>query len=434
MGLLNRRAIGLLPVGDDLILVEATARAHGVAWRRETVAGFFSGDAPAPDWARAGAHTPRVLLWPTDAMLRREIDIAGQSIDDFRGAIGESLGSFFPAVTQDGVLWDVAPITGAAGGPAAWIGVALRDRVQPVLDRLQGAGLAPTRLAPSGMALPLLLRSVDADRRPTSVLEVTPTGWALHAVDGLRWNGCRAGSGPPTDAALREAERCGAPTLRWDDADAPGLLTRDDLAMGGAMLGAWPRLGSEQGRAPSFNLLGRRERRSFLEHPAARWTGAAAAVVAGVMILGDATVARARAERGAIATRASQVVPDFERVEDAREVNERLTAAHERLWRLESTYTPRWRTLAALSVALPAPAWVERVEVGDDTILADVIAPGAAQVLEALEASADFEKVKQIGPAAALESGETRLRIEAQLVRAGGPAPDAPAAREGGAE
>lgn len=426
MGLLTRRAIALVPVGADLLVAEAVLRGHGASWRSQTVAGFFDAESSAalPDWARAGKPAASVLLWPTDAVLRREIDIAGQSIDQFRAAVGDNLGSFFPAANAEDAFWDVAPITGAAGSAGAWIAALPRDRVQPALDRLAAAGLKPTRLAPSAFALPIVLRSIDADQRPSAVLEVTPTGWALHAIDGLRWNGCRAGAGPPSEAVLAEAARRGALICRWQDESPAGdhALDRDMLALGGAMLGVWPRLSDERGRAPSFNFIRRRERANLLESPALRWTAAAAAVVVSTMILADATVSRARAERSAVLVRAQSVGPAAEQVEAIRTANEGLIASHTRLWRLEDNYRPRWRILADLSLALPAPAWVERLEIGDEVILADILAPGAAEVLEALEASPAFTQVKQLGPATTLESGESRLRVEARLV---GPTSDA---------
>lgn len=420
MGLLTRRAIGLLPVGADLIVVEATARGSRAQWRVETIANFFDADAPPvlPEWAVPGAHVPCALLWPTDAVLRREIDIAGQSVDDFRAAVGDNLGSFFPAASAESMLWDVAPITGAAGSPGAWIGAIPRERIEPALARLAAAGAAPTRIAPSAIALPLLLRSLNEADRPSSVLEISPSGWALHQVDGLRWNGCRAGAGEPSAAVFAEATRRSATTLRWAErAPAPESgPSPESLALCGAMLGAWPRLGTEAGRAPAFNFLGRRERRRLFESAPVRWIGAAAAVLIATMILADSVAARSRAEQIAVLARAEVLGPEAERVDAARAVNASLIAAHDRLWRLESNYRPRWQILAWLSGALPAPAWVERLEVSDDTILADILAPAAAPVLEALEAWPTLEQVKQIGPATTLESGESRLRIEARLV------------------
>ncbi len=436
MGLNARRAIGMLRRGDDLILVEATMRAGRATWRAETIADFFAGEqAPAlPEWiAPAAGRASRTLLWPTDDMLRREIDIAGQPVSSFRDAVGDNLGSFFPALGEAGVLWDVAPITTAAGSAGAWIGAVPADRAASTLERLGQAGLAPTRIAPTGLAMPMLLRDVEIGEQPSSVLEVSPTGWALHLIDGLRWNGCRAGRGPASAAAIEEARRRGAAVCAWSEGAAPDIpgavvVDTEKLALGGAILGAWPRLGSDEGRAPEFNLVRRRERSRLLEHPAVRWSGAAAAVVIGVMILADAYAARADAESAAVAARFSVLEPESGRVDQLRGVNERLTSAHDRLWGLEEAYAPRWAIMAALSEALPTPAWVERLEISDEVVLAIVLAPSAAEVIEALEASSAFEQVKQVAPAATIDTGESRLQIEARLTFTSGAAVAAPEA------
>lgn len=412
--MLTRQTIGLALRDRDLVVVVASVRASSVSWTTTVVPGFLDGGA-IPAGLRVPARAPRVLVWPTDALLRREIDIAEQPLDAFREAVGAGLTSFFPLPADESLRWDVLAMPRAATGRSAWIGAVRASDSDRVLESLGAANLAPARIAPSALVLSMLrfteaIRPVEGEGAPSAVLEVTPAGWSLNEYEALAWTSCRAGAGRPPASILSEARRLGAPMLDWGASD--GALSAEHAALAGALLPAASALLGREEPQP-FNLLGRSSKRRWIDSPVLRWSAAAAIVVVGLIALARSMAARADRDRDAVLARAEVVAPLFEEVDRLRTANGQLLAAHERLWRLESNYQPRWRTIGMLTESLPADAWLTQCEVFDDQIMLDVVARSAAEVIASLEQSGLFQQVRQVAPATTLESGESSLRVEA---------------------
>lgn len=447
MSLLERSAVGMAIVGDDLVVVRARVRAVSIGprvravWESRRLAGFFGEGAPAgaPGFETG---TPRTLALPLDSMLRREVDAGAQSADDLREVVRENLSAFVPAPEGQAALWDVAPI-GAEGRSRVFVGAVSGEAIDARLARLESAGLAPTRIVPSALAwlLPRLVR--DGAPAP-EVFEATPTGWSLHKFDGLAWRGSRSGSGPaPAGLAEGVADRGGI-VEAWgaahDASDAADAAPRDPrgaeaVALGAALLVLWPGLDPKTAPAPAFNLLGERARRSRGVSRFVRWAGVAALAVIGSILFAEARRDRAATELASLQSVARDGKERVDKVERIRAGNERVLSAHDRLRKYETSYVARAGVLADLSGAIPANTWVERVEITDDWVHVDVVSKGATELLEAIEKSPAFEQARQSTPGVATDNaGETKFRVEARLTRTG-PAisPAAPPATGGGA-
>lgn len=426
-----RRILGLVPVGRDLVVVEAARRGAVLTWRADTRRAWLD-EAPEPPAQDAipldGAAA--VLLWPVAAMLRREIDIVDQDIDVFRQAVAENLSSFFPASDPDALRWDVHDLRGGGGRAALAAGVR-SDALDPAIDRLEALGVRVLRVAPSALAYPLLLRSDEAPERAegadpdaAAVLESTPSGWALLEYRALRWVGVRAGAGAPPAPAIQRADALGALRCDWSaPTNATGDWTAAHAALGAALLAQWPDLGRADSRPAPFDLLGAGRRRAHTPRRWLAWAGVGALVVASAAIAAGAWKDREEREASLIAVRSGELAPAAQEAEDLRAMNERILAVHERLGRLERGYLPRWAVLSAVTEALPQSAWVERLEIFDSAIQIDVIARDVAAAINALEESPLLERVSQRPGAEPLESGETRVRLDAQFSADGLAAP-----------
>lgn len=418
---LSRQAIGMVIRGDDLVLVHASVRGWQIDWSLDRVPGALrDGDASPPIVPERyrESRAPRILVWPIDRMLRRDIDAASQSEDDMRAVVGENMSSFFPTADESSVLWDLHRTETTDGRAIGWLGGAFRHDLSPVLEKLARVGLSPTRIVPSGVGCAPLRYAGDASRQnaPERMLEITPSGWAAHMFSGLRWSGCRAGPGAPPDELLREAREHGWVVCRWEQRVEPEEATRamtlEHVALGGAMLGAWPRAGA----APEFNLLGRAKGRRWLTHPWTRWTAAAAALTLALLVFADARLARARSDAARLDRINAELASEADRVERLRAANDGIVGVHDRLWRLESGYTPRWRVLSALTAATPDSAWVQRLELTDDDFVMDVESASPAEVLQRIEASPALSNAQQASGAQTTETGASRFRVLGKIV------------------
>ena len=142
-----------------------------------------------------------------------------------------------------------------------------------------------------------------------------------------------------------------------------------------------------------------------------RWTAAAAALTLSLVIFADARVSRARADAQRLDAASAELSRDAARVEALRTANDGMQSVHDRIWRLESGYTPRWRMLAALSEATPGDAWVQRVELTDHDFVIDVEADSAAAVLRALEESDHLRNAQQPSGNQAMDGVSSRFRV-----------------------
>ena len=427
---LSKHAVGMVAVGEDAIVVSAVVAGASVTWETTRLAGAFAPAGAPPETAAlaaalAPARGPRVLVIPADAMLRRDIELGGRDIADLLAAVRENLDAFLPSPPDDRLLWDLAPM-----GTRAWLGAAREADLAPTLTRLADLGLAPSRVVPSGLAWSIALRAAEfgGPEPASSVLEETPTGWALHGFEGVEWTSSRAGTGAATERALAEAERRTSLRRRWISLDDSGAQAAEQVALGGAMLGAWPLRSPE---APRFSLLPHADQRRLEVSPFFRWAAVAVIASGGLVALSSAAKDRAASELAALEAGAREAKAGADAVERMRKSTDSLIAGHDRLWRLESRYIPRWTTLAALSAAVPKDAWAERLEITDTSFVIDLVGKGPAEVVRGLE-NAGFEGVKQASPEIATEiPGETRFRIEgritAKAVSGAGPA------KEGGA-
>ncbi len=447
MSLLERSAVGMAIVGDDLVVVRARVGAVPIGpnvravWESRRLAGFFAEGAPAE---APGFETgpPRALALPLDSMLRREVDAGAQSADDMREVVRENLSAFVPAPEGQAALWDVAPI-GAEGRSRVFVGAVSGEAIDARLARLESAGLAPTRIVPSALAW--LLPRLEREGAPApEVFEATPTGWSLHKFDGLAWRGSRSGSGPaPAGLAEGVAERGGIVETWGGASDAPDGTDAAErqahgaeaVALGAALLALWPGLDPKTAPAPAFNLLGERARRTRGVSRFVRWAGVAALAVIGSILFAEARRDRAGAELAALQSVARDGKERVEKVERVRAGNERVLGAHDRLRKYESSYVTRAGVLADLTGAVPANTWVERVEITDEWVYVDVVSKGATELLEAIEKSPAFEQARQSTPGVATDiAGETKFRVEARLARpAPTGSPAAPAATGSGA-
>ncbi|TVQ59593.1 MAG: hypothetical protein EA379_10445 [Phycisphaerales bacterium] len=412
---LSRQAIGMAVRGEDLVLVHASVRGAQIDWSLDRVPGLFrEGDAPSvkiPERFRNPRAT-RVLVWPVDRMLRRDLDAAGQTEDDLRAAVGANLPSFFPTPADTALLWDLHVADTADQRRVAWLGGVFASGLEATLARLSEAGLAPSRVVPSGMGCAALRFAAGSNAEaPDRMLEVTPSGWATHTYHGLSWTGCRAGSGAPAESLVREARENGWLVCRWDDRaqpeEASRAMTIEHVAMGGALLAApaHPR------GATSFNLLGRTKGKDWLRSAPLRWTAAAAALTISLVIFADARAHRAGIDAQRLDAVAATLGRDAERVERLRNANDGMQGVHDRLARLESSYTPRWRMLAAITEATPDSAWVQRIEMTDHDFVLDVESASVSEVLGALEGSPDLGNAQQAAGQQTIEGGAARFRV-----------------------
>lgn len=379
----HKRATGLARSGVDLVATTVSERAGRYSWETRVFDAFF-GESGSDE--KIELYAPFVLVIPTHGMLRREVEAPGQDVEEFRSAVGENLGAFFPVPADEGLLWDAAEMRGEEGPGRIWLGAVRPAAMEDTLKRLGEAGLAPSRIVPSGMAL-ALVRHLGVREPSGVVIERDGGAWSEHAYTGPRWAECGTGRG-----AAPAGE--GAQSLDWSSGaehEPAGGWSAASAALGGALM----QLSSH---APSFNLLGRTRHRRIELPWWAGWAAAAAALVIASSILADAMFARANAALRAVESASSRVGPEALRVDEMRAQTMRIRSIEERIEELEDGYLPRWRSLAALTEATPAGAWSERVELFDSGFMMDLVVNGSpAQALASLEQSPMFRGVRQAG-------------------------------------
>lgn len=428
--LTNQSSIGLSVAGDDLILVQASMRADQARWTSTRVERFFAeGVEPSP-LGIVAKDAPVVLVWPTDRLLRRDVALGEQSLDDLKAAVGESPDAFFPVSRDEGLLWDAHEFTDEQGVRRAMLfGLRLRD-AEPALARLAQAGATPTRLVPSAAAWSVLRFAHES--APGVVLEFGAKSWALSEYEGLRWNALRTGFGA-APAELRErARRDGWGVCDWRSAPARvgessvwrhDELTPEHAALAGALLDLARDVDLARAGLPAVDLLATPTRRSFRIGPLGWFAAACAAVVIGLLALNDATNDRATREASLLAGEVARLRPAVERVEALRAQADAVVKAHERLATLENSYRPITGTLAELSIATPKGAHFVSVEFADSGLSAMAIAASRSELMAAIEASPTFQGVAPTSGSTRLPTGGEQFGLAFGFERAPVPAP-----------
>lgn len=408
----NQPSIGLSVAGEDLILVEASMRADQARWSTTRIERFFAeGAEPSPVGASTGDATV-VLVWPTDHLLRRDVALGEQSLDDLKGAVGESPDAFFPVSRDEGLLWDAHEFTDEQGARRAMLfGLRLRD-AEPALARLAQAGVTPTRLVPSAAAWSVL-RFAHADA-PHAVLEFGANSWAVSEYAGLRWNALRTGFGAAPAELRDRARRDGWCVCDWRAAPArvgdssvwrPDDLTPEHAALAGALLDLARNADLVSEGIPTIDLLSTPAKRTLRIGALGWFAAACAAVVVGLLSLNNAANARAGREASLLAAEVARLRPAVERVEALREQADAVIKAHERLATLENSYRLITGTLAELSLATPKGAHFVSVEFADSGLSAMAIAASRSELMAAIEASSMFQGVAPTGPSIRLPTG-----------------------------
>ena len=416
--LASRVATGLGFAGDDLVVVEASLRGEQAKWSSARYPGFLAEGGEQIPQRTTSASSPVTLVWPIDRLLRRDVVLGEQSLDDLRLAVAESPDAFFPVGRDEGMLWDAHEFTDADGVRRAMLFGLRLPEIEPVLGRLAQAGMTPTRIVPSGAAWSLL-RFVHDDA-PTVALEIGPKGWAVSEYDGLGWTGLRSGFGA-APAELREtARRDGWSVCDWRNAPArvgdasvwrPDELTAEHAALGGALLELFRNDDANASRTPSVNLLGATERRSFSMGYLGWFTAACAAAVVGLLVWNDAAHARALRESRELTLEVARLAPVVDRVTALREQSTAIITAHDRLATLESTFRPISLALAELAVVVPSDSYLPSIDFADSGITASVVTPSRTQVMQAIETSPLFVGVMPINSSTRLPGGNEQLGL-----------------------
>jgi Tfp pilus assembly protein PilN len=427
--LTNQPSIGLSVAGENLILVEASMRADQARWSTRRIERFFAeGVEPSPVGGVASDATV-VLVWPTDHLLRRDVALGEQALDDLKAAVGESPDAFFPVSRDEGLLWDAHEFTDEQGARRAMLfGLRLRD-AEPALARLAQAGVTPTRLVPSAAAWSVL--RFAHQHAPDAVLEFGAKSWAVSEYDGLRWNALRTGFGA-AQAELRErARRDGWGVCDWRSAPArvgessvwrPDELTPEHAALAGALLDLAHDADLASEGIPTIDLLSTPSKRSLRIGALGWFAAACAAVVIGLLSLNNAANARAQREASLLAGEVARLRPSVERVDALRAQADAVIKAHERLATLENSYRPITGTLAELSLATPKGAHFVSVEFADSGLSAMAIAASRSELMAAIEASPMFQGVAPTSGSTRLPTGGEQFGLAFGFERAPAPA------------
>ncbi len=413
-----RMSTGLALIDDDLIVVEASLRGEQAKWTSVRHAGFLAeGAEPLPE-RTTGATAPVALVWPIDRMLRRDVPLGEQSLDDLRLAVAESPDAFFPVGRDEGLLWDAHEFTDADGVRRAMLFALRLPEIEPVLGRLAQSGLTPTRIVPSGAAWSLL-RFVHDDA-PLVALEIGAKGWAVSEFDGLAWTGLRSGFGA-APADLRErARRDGWSVCDWRNAPArvgdssawrPDELTAEHAAIGAALLELFRNDDANESPAPRVNLLGAAERRSFRMGYLGWFAAACAAAVVGLLVWNDAAHSRALRESRELDIEVARLAPVVDRVTALREQSAAIIAAHDRLATLEATFRPISHALAELAVVVPTDSYLPSIDFADSGITVSVVTPSRTQVMQSIESSPMFVGVMPITSSTRLPGGNEQIGL-----------------------
>lgn len=414
----SNSAIGLAVVGERLVVVEASLRGEQARWSSTIIDGALG----EGDLAASIPTPPRdadiVLVWPMDRLLRRDVALGEQTIEEFKDAVGQTPDAFFPVNRHDGLLWDAHEYTDADGVRRAMVFAARLPEIEPVLSALAERGVMPTRIAPSGAAWSVLRHAHD--EAPSTVLEIAARAWSVSEFDGLRWSGMQSGFGP-APADLRErARREGWGVCDWRSAPSrvgdssawrPDELTAEHAALGGALLALAPRGETESARAPTVNLLGTPAKRGFRMGPLAWYAAACAAAAIGLLVWNDAANARAQRTADALEVEVARLRPAVERVETLRAQVGSVLTAHERLSELHNSYRSMWATLAELAAVVPDEAHMPSIEFADSGVTATVITPSRSALLSAIERSPMFAGVGQTTGVTNLPTGGEQFGI-----------------------
>lgn len=408
-GARGRSGAGVVRVGDDAVVVSAQRAGTRVTWNARRIAGVFGeeGVAGAGEVIRGAT-----LVVPMAALWRREVELTGQSIGELREAVEANLSAFFPAPSGTRLLWDVVELRRSGEGPArACVLACPAEPIEGEIERLSRAGVEVTRVIGSADAYALL---VAGEGDGAEVVELGEWGGMRHRYESLGWAG-----------SARTESREGARVCDWGVSVPEGGLGGsgewgvEHVALGGALAGIWiGGVDRERFGPPTCDLVGK--------HRGVRWsaptwvrTGAVAAVlVVGLAFLSSAWRDREVSERDALQVAMEEAKPRAEEVDRMRSRTMGVVAAHDRLLKLEEGYVERWRVLAAVTEALPSAAWVERVEILDDTVTVDVNGPSVADVVRAMEEHAAFEQARQVGgETIAGAPGTSKGRVEAKLTK-----------------
>jgi Tfp pilus assembly protein PilN len=413
-----RVSIGLGLAGDDLVVVEASLRGEQAKWTTVRHAGFLAEGAEPIAPRSTNASAPVALVWPLDRLLRRDVALGEQSIDELRVAVAESPDAFFPVGRDEGLLWDAHEFVDEGGVRRAMLFGLRLPEVEPVLSRLAQAGLTPTRIVPSGAAWSLL-RYVHDDA-PEVSLELGSKGWSVSQYDGLSWNGLQSGFGA-APAELRErARREGWAVCDWRSAPArvgessvwrPDELTVEHAALGGALLELFRDDDANASRTSAINLLGAAEHRAFRMGPLAWFATACAAAVIGLLVWNDASHARTLRESRELATEIARLAPAVDRVAALREQSAAIIAAHDRLATLEATFRPISAALSELALVVPSDSHLPLIEFADTGITTTVVTPSRTQVMQSIETSPMFMRVMPINSSTRLPGGNEQLGL-----------------------
>lgn len=427
--LTNQPSIGLSIAGEDLILVEATLRSDQTRWTSARYERFFGPDADASTDLKVQRSGATVLVWPTDRLLRRDVALGEQSLDELKAGVGESPDAFFPVSRDEGILWDAHEFLDEHGVRRAMVfGLRLQE-IEPALSRLAQAGVTPTRIVPSAAAWSVLRHAHD--EAPRAVLEFGAKYWAVSEYDGLRWTGLRTGFGA-APAELRErARREGWGVCDWRAAPArvgessvwrPDELTAEHAALAGALLDLAGGADLVREGLPTVDLLATPVRRSLRIGALGWFAAASAAAVIGLLALNDASNSRAQREAALLAEEISRLRPSVERVEALRAQADAVIRAHERLATLENSYRPILGTLAELTQATPRSAHFVSVEFADSGLSAMAVAASRSELMAAIEASPMFEEVGPTSPSTRLPTGGEQFGLAFNFERAPAPA------------
>lgn len=406
----KRSIVGLCVVGDDLVVVDASARGDQIRWTARRVQGFLSesaqggaggagGSGGAEAIATEGKASGVTLVWPSHRTLRRDVALGEQTLDELRAAVSETPDAFFPVSRDEALLWDAHEYTDADGVRRAILcAVRLRD-IEPVLDRLGSAGLTLGRIVPSAASWSALRYAFD--EIPSRVLERASGGWSIAEYEGVRWTGLRAGFGaPPPDANDADAMCDWSATPQGvgeSSAFHPGSMHAEHAALGAAMLDL-ARIDAQDGASmPTIDLLRARPKRRF-RLGALGWCGvAAAALVLSLLTLNDVSEARATERARVLAAEVDRLRPGVERVEALRARNDALVQAHTRLVAIESNYSPMARTLEELTRVTPASSSFDRISFADSGLSVRAISTATADLMGAIEGSPLFVRVLPMG-------------------------------------
>jgi hypothetical protein len=414
----SRVSIGLGLAGDDLVVVETSLRGEQAKWTSTRHAGFLAEGAEPIAQRTTNTSAPVVLVWPLDRLLRRDVALGEQTIDELRLAVAESPDAFFPVGRDEGLLWDAHEFADADGVRRAMLFGLRLPEIEPVLSRLAQAGLTPTRIVPSGAAWSLL-RFVHDDA-PMVSLELGSKGWSVSEYDGLAWNGLRSGFGA-APAELRErARRDGWAVCDWRSAPArvgessvwrPDELTAEHAALGGALLELSREDDANASRTPAVNLLGAAEHRAFRMGSLGWFAAACAAAVVGLLVWNDASHARTLRESRELGAEIARLAPVVDRVAALREQSAAIIAAHERLVTLEATFRPISSALSELALVVPSDSYLPSIDFADSGITTTVITPSRTQVMQAIETSPMFVGVMPINSSTRLPGGNEQLGL-----------------------